>query len=54
MLRLRSDRIQLEHHSRWTVQASSSLSELGSWWFPTITMTHSASEIFELESHEGG
>lgn len=49
MLRLRSDRVQLGHHPRGTVRASSSLSELGSFRFPTITTTHSAAESFELE-----
>lgn len=55
MLRLRSDRIQRGHHSLGTVQTmdarfSSSLPELNSFWFPTNTTTHSASESFEMES----
>ncbi|KAH9005490.1 hypothetical protein EDB86DRAFT_1449609 [Lactarius hatsudake] len=58
MLRLRSDRIQRGHHSLETVETldarfSSSLSELSSFWFPTNTTTHSASESFQLESPSG-
>ncbi|KAF8256888.1 hypothetical protein EI94DRAFT_1762127 [Lactarius quietus] len=55
MLRLRSDRVQLRHHSRepgrtMNSRFNSSLSETNSFWFPTIMTTHSSEERFELES----
>ncbi|KAI9455170.1 hypothetical protein BJY52DRAFT_1188534 [Lactarius psammicola] len=58
MLRLRSNRIEIGHHSRGTVRTmdahfNSSLSELSSPWFPTMIATHSAAESFELESPSG-
>jgi len=58
MLRLRSDRIRLGHHSRGTVRttdahSTASLSELGSSWFPTVMTTQGASEILELEPPPG-
>ncbi|KAI9437696.1 hypothetical protein H4582DRAFT_2077286 [Lactarius indigo] len=58
MLRLRSDRIQREHHSLGTMvtvdaRFNSSLSELSGFWSPTNTTAHSGAESFELESPSG-